>query len=187
VAQRVGRGIALLFHDRGTRRRWVVSSTARPHFTPGKDPVPILQDAGWAPGTIWAGGKSRPNRDSIPDRPARRQSLYWLSYPAHTHTHTHIYIYIYKLLTGFPLTPPKVSGAAVSYQRIWSSTLRNLYNGNSATVKNSLGRKTRRQPAAKLTAVLWKYECNWRADCTLRNDRYRNCVYLSRQQTKRLD
>ena len=42
VAQRVGRGIALLFHDCGTRRRWVVSSTPRPHFTPRKDPVPIL-------------------------------------------------------------------------------------------------------------------------------------------------
>ena len=39
VAQRMGRGIALLFHDRGTRRGWVVSSTPRPHFTPGKDPV----------------------------------------------------------------------------------------------------------------------------------------------------
>ena len=50
VAQRVGRVIALLFHDRGTRRGWVVSSTLRPHFTPGKDPVPIVQEAGWAPG-----------------------------------------------------------------------------------------------------------------------------------------
>jgi len=30
----MGRGIALLFHDRGTRRGWVVSSTPRPHFTP---------------------------------------------------------------------------------------------------------------------------------------------------------
>ena len=50
VAQRVGRGIALLFHDRGTRRGWVVSSTPRPHFTPGKDSVPILQEAGWARG-----------------------------------------------------------------------------------------------------------------------------------------
>ena len=29
---------------------WMVSSTPRPHFTPGKDPVPILQEAGWAPG-----------------------------------------------------------------------------------------------------------------------------------------
>ena len=34
VAQRVGRGIALLFHDRGTRRWWVVSSTPRLHFYP---------------------------------------------------------------------------------------------------------------------------------------------------------
>ena len=83
VAQRVGRGIALLFHDRGTRRGWVVSSTPRPHFTPGKDTVPILQEAGWAPGPVWTGGKSHPHRDSIPDRPARIQSLYRLSYPAH--------------------------------------------------------------------------------------------------------
>jgi len=63
VAQRVGRGIALLSHDGGTRRGWVVSSTLRPHFTPGKDPVPILQEAGWAPGPVWTGGKSRPHRD----------------------------------------------------------------------------------------------------------------------------
>jgi len=47
VAQRVGRVIALLFHDRGTREGWVVSNTPRPHFIPGKDPVPILQEAGW--------------------------------------------------------------------------------------------------------------------------------------------
>jgi len=47
--------------------------------TPGKYPVPILQEAGWAPGPFWTGGKSRPHRDSIPDRPARSQSLYRLS------------------------------------------------------------------------------------------------------------
>ena len=60
----------------------MVSSTPRPHFTPGKDPVPILQEAGWAPGPVWTGGKSRHHRDSIPDRPGRSQSLYPLSYPA---------------------------------------------------------------------------------------------------------
>ena len=86
VAQRVGRGIALLFHDRDTRRGWVFSSTPRPHFTPGKDPVPILQEAGWAPGPVWTGGKSRPHWDSIPDRPARSRSLYRLNYPAHNST-----------------------------------------------------------------------------------------------------
>ena len=70
VAQSVGRGIALLLHDRGTRKGWVVSSTLRLHFTPGKDPALILQEAGWAPGQVWAGGKSRPHRDSISNRPA---------------------------------------------------------------------------------------------------------------------
>ena len=83
VARRVATGIALHFHDRGSRRGWVVSSTPRPHFTPGKDPVPILQEAGCAPGQVWTGGKSRPHRDWIPDRPARSQSLYRLSYLAH--------------------------------------------------------------------------------------------------------
>ena len=52
-------------------------------FTPGKDPVPILQEDGWAPGPVWTGGKSRPHRDSIPDRPARSQSLYRMSYRDH--------------------------------------------------------------------------------------------------------
>ena len=59
VAQRVGKGIALLFHDRGTRRGWVVSSTPRPHFTSGKDPVTILQEAGWAAGPVWTGAENR--------------------------------------------------------------------------------------------------------------------------------
>ena len=36
VAQRVGRGTAILFHDRGNRRGWVVRSTPRPQFRPGK-------------------------------------------------------------------------------------------------------------------------------------------------------
>ena len=84
VAQRAGRGIALHFHDRGTRTGWVVSSTPRPHFTPGKAPVPTVQEAGWASGPVWTGRKSSPHRDSIPDRPARSQYtcvvLYYTNY-----------------------------------------------------------------------------------------------------------
>ena len=97
VAQRLGRVIALLFHDRGTRRGLVVSSTPRPHFTPGKDPVTILQEAGWAPGPVWTGGKSRPHRDSIPDPPARSQSPYRLSYPAHLVCNCWYHYCIYQL------------------------------------------------------------------------------------------
>ena len=76
VTQRVGRGIALLFRDRVTRRGWVNSSMPWPHFTPGKDPVPILQE-------VLTGGKSLSHQDSILDRPASSQSLYQLSYLAH--------------------------------------------------------------------------------------------------------
>jgi len=88
VAQRVGRGIALLFHDCGTRRGWVVSSRLQLHFTPGKDPVPILQEAGWAPGPVSTGGKYRLHWDSILDCPARSHSLYPLSYSAHISHYT---------------------------------------------------------------------------------------------------
>jgi len=103
MAQRVGTGIALLFHDRGTKRgEW---SAARPSRTlpPGKDPVPIVQEDGWAPGPVWTGGKSRPHRDSIPDRPARSQSLYRLSYPAHNYGRNKALLLIYTLSNVYML------------------------------------------------------------------------------------
>ena len=61
-------------------------SASRPGRTlpPGTNRETILQETGWAPGPVWTGGKSRPHRDSIPDRPARSHSLYRLSYRAHT-------------------------------------------------------------------------------------------------------
>jgi hypothetical protein len=51
-------------------------------FTPGKDPVPIVQEAGWAPGPVWISAKNlAPTGIRSQDLPARRQSLYRLSYP----------------------------------------------------------------------------------------------------------
>ena len=61
----------------------MVNATPRPHFTPEEEPVSTVQEAGWAPGPVWTRGKSRPHRDSIPDRPVRSQSLYRLRYRAH--------------------------------------------------------------------------------------------------------
>jgi len=83
------RGIALLFHDHGSRRGWGTSVTPRPLFTPRKDPVPIVQDAGWAPGPVWTGGeKLAPTGIRSRDRPARSQSLYRLHYSTHcVHTY----------------------------------------------------------------------------------------------------
>ena len=30
----------------------------RPHLTPEKDPVPIVQEAGWASGPVWTGAEN---------------------------------------------------------------------------------------------------------------------------------
>ena len=51
---------------------WDAWSAAHPGRTlpPGK-PGTHCTGAGWAPGPVWMDGKSRLDRDSIPDRPAR--------------------------------------------------------------------------------------------------------------------
>jgi hypothetical protein len=63
---------------------WGVSITPRPLSTPRENPVPTVLEAGWAPGPVWTGAeKLAPTRIRSPDHPARSQSLYRLSYPAH--------------------------------------------------------------------------------------------------------
>ena len=50
-------------------------------FTPGKDPVPIVQEAGWAPEPVWTGAENLAQTGiRSPDLPARSESLYRLSY-----------------------------------------------------------------------------------------------------------
>jgi len=84
TAHRGSRGITLLFLDHGTRSGWGISVAPRPLFTRGKDPVPIVQDAGCAPGPVWTGAEILgPSRIRSPDRSAPNHSLYRLSYPAH--------------------------------------------------------------------------------------------------------
>ena len=92
MAQRVGRGIALLFRDHGTRRgEW---SAARPGRTlpPGKTRYPLYSRLGGPQGRSGRAENLAPTGIRSPDRPARSQSLYRLSY---THTpsppiHTYI-------------------------------------------------------------------------------------------------
>jgi hypothetical protein len=81
-AHRVDTGIALPFCDLGTRKG--VWSASHPScFTPRKDPVPIVQEAGWTSGPVWMCAKTLTHtgiRSS--DCPAHSQSLYQLSYPS---------------------------------------------------------------------------------------------------------
>ena len=62
--------------------RWVVNSTPRSLYPRERDPVPIVQEAGWAPGPVWTGAENiAPNGIRSPDRTARSESLYRLRYP----------------------------------------------------------------------------------------------------------
>jgi hypothetical protein len=72
----------------GTQIRGFKPVTVRRHApaasTPGKDPVPIVQEAVWATGPVWKGAENlAPTGNRYPDRPALSQSLYRLSYLAH--------------------------------------------------------------------------------------------------------
>ena len=81
VVQRVGRGLALLLHDRGTRREWVVSITSRPHFTPGQRPGTHFT-GGWVGPRAGLDGRkisSTPGFDPRAVQPIA-QSLYRMNY-----------------------------------------------------------------------------------------------------------
>ena len=84
TAYRGSRGIALPCHDHSTRRGWGVSVTSQLIFSPGKDPVSIVQEAGWVTELVWTGAENlAPTGIRSPDRPARSQSLYQLRCLAH--------------------------------------------------------------------------------------------------------
>ena len=85
TAHRGSRGIALLFIDHGTRRGWGVNPTPRQLFTPGREPVPIVQEAGWPAGPVWTGAENlAPTGIRSPDRPSHSQSLFRQRYPDHS-------------------------------------------------------------------------------------------------------
>ena len=81
--------------------------------------LPIVQEAGWAPGPVWANGKSRPYWDSIPDRPARSQSLYRLSYRAHALYTIYVYAHAREVTAPTVLMVWQLA-SDVKVQNIWS-------------------------------------------------------------------
>jgi hypothetical protein len=97
TARRGSRGIALLFLDHDTIKRWKASVTPRPVFTPVKDPLPIEEETGWAPEPAWPRAENlAPIGIRSPNRPARSQSLYQLSYLASSYFNNEFFNYISK-------------------------------------------------------------------------------------------
>ena len=90
---------------------WGFSVKPRPLFTPGKDPVPIVQEAEWGPRAgLDRCGKSRPTGIRSPDLPARSQSLYRLRYPTHVEYNDRLIFtasFTYGLHNDTLCTPPK--------------------------------------------------------------------------------
>jgi hypothetical protein len=54
----VSGGIVQLFSNLGIRRGMCDQHHAPAAFTPGKDPVPIVQEAGWAPEPVCIGAEN---------------------------------------------------------------------------------------------------------------------------------
>jgi hypothetical protein len=80
--QRGSRRTAQLFLQHWHYMGLEVNATPRPLYPREKDPVPIVQGAGWATGPIWTGMENlAPTRIRYPDRPAGSDSLHRLSYP----------------------------------------------------------------------------------------------------------
>jgi len=92
---------------------------SRPLFTPGKETVPIVQEAGWAPGPVWTGAENLASTGiRSPDRPARSQSLYRLTYPAHNLKHKGMLKFI-TLYNCFSLWFMLLVSRNFAYDRAW--------------------------------------------------------------------
>jgi len=56
---------------------------SRPHYPRERDPVPVVKEAGWAPGPVWAGAENLvPTGIRSPDRAAPSELVYRLSCPS---------------------------------------------------------------------------------------------------------
>jgi hypothetical protein len=84
-AQRVCRGIAVILLNLSSNWGWVVITAPR-LLTPVKNPVPIVQEAGWGLGPVWTSVKKRihlgPTGVQTPNRPTG-SCIYYISRPLH--------------------------------------------------------------------------------------------------------
>jgi len=80
----------------------MVSFTHRPHPTPGKDPVPIVQETGWSSGPVWTSAENLappPGFDPRTVQPVGSRYTNYATRPTHMIvTYTNLF---FILCTGF--------------------------------------------------------------------------------------
>jgi hypothetical protein len=101
TAHNGSRGIALLFHDHGTRRGWGVSVTPRPLFTPGKDPLPIVQEAEWASWPVWTSAKNLAPPPGFDPRTVQLVTSRYTDHATRPTLNTDMWIILIWILTKF--------------------------------------------------------------------------------------
>jgi hypothetical protein len=118
--------------DLGIRWRWMDSFTPLPLYSWGNRPwSPLDRRPVW---TLWGRENSRPCRESNPGRPARRQSLYRLSYPGSLASSVMISLIIEDLYF-------------LGYNAEWSGESQAMFRRNISSASSRPKSKTSTKPA----------------------------------------
>jgi hypothetical protein len=111
LAYRVDRGIALPFRDLGARRGWVVSTTPRPLFPPGKTRYPLYRRLGGP--QDWPGRVRKiappPGYDPRTVQSVASRYTDWTTRP------THLYVDIWEIKNEWMNLTPKWYPFPLSY------------------------------------------------------------------------
>jgi len=126
---------------------WVVNATSRPHFTPGKDAVPIVQEAGWDPGPVWTVAEnivqpSPPQRDSIPGPSSPYRVAFILGEDRKNRD--------FKSMALKMIFEPKRDKVTSEWRRIHNEDIYNVYSTPNITRAVKLGRKRWARHAARI-------------------------------------
>ena len=92
----------------------------RQHLTPGKDPVPIVQEAGWAPGPVWTGGENfaPPGFDPRTVQPVGSRYTDYATRPTSTVSHSKKNkLYAQFIISIFRQTPLHISGVSIVHHQ----------------------------------------------------------------------
>ena len=122
------------FFKHGARLGWTFNATSRSLYPHERDAVPIVQEVGWAPGTVWPGAENLARTGiRTPDLPARSEQLYRLSYPGPTGT-MYFLVLVYDITAVSVISNQTCRLQAASYLLV-------MFNSTTRCAINSIKEK----------------------------------------------